>query len=145
MKIEQKIADMRFYGDRRSKADIEYIVIQTIGNKATTHYHIVNGTAIQVVPDDYMSDAVNGARLCSKGYLHGICTKYNSVSIGVPERMSEEDKQTCLNLIMTLKQRFKVDRGKIIRQMDITGEMNPSEWSTDVLWESDIKNKLIDV
>jgi len=145
MKIEKRIADTRHYGDKRSTEDIEYIVIQTIGNKATTHYHVMNGVAIQIIPDDYVSDAVNGARLYSKGYLHGICTKYNSVSIGVPERMSEDDKQICFNLIMTLKQRFKVDRGKIIRQMDITGEMNPSEWSTDVLWESDIKNKLIDV
>ena len=145
MKIERKIAEPRFYGDKRSTKDIKFIVIQTIGNKATTHYHITDGTAIQFVPDDHISDAVNGARMNRLGIFHGICTKYNSISIGVPSKMSDDDVQTCLNLIMTLKQRYKINNNDIVRQKDVTGENDPVKWYDDYKWTNDIKNKLIDI
>lgn len=145
MKIEKKIADMRHYGDKRDLRDIKYIVIQTIGNKATPHYHIKDAEAIQIVPDNYISDAVNGARLSKQGYLHGICTKYNCISIGIPEKMSKEDKQTCINLIMTIKQRYKVKNDDIIRQTDVTGDIDPAEWYDSAKWKKDIKDKLIDI
>lgn len=145
MKIEKKIADIRHYGDRRKIGDITYIVIQTIGNKPSPHYHIVDGGAVQIVPDSYMSNSVNGARVNKRGYLHGICTQYNSISIGVPEEMSDDDKQTCLNLIMTLKQRYKVKNDNIVRQMNVTGENDPAEWRDEEKWKNDIKNKLIDI
>lgn len=145
MKIERKIAEPRHYGDKRSTRDIKYIVLQTIGNKATTHYHISDGIAIQFVPDDHMSNAVNGAKMNRLGVLHGICTKYNSISIGVPCKMSEEDIQTCLNLVMTLKQRYKINNNDIVRQKDITGEVDPGKWYDDDCWNNDIKNKLIDI
>ena len=79
MKIEKKIADMRFYGDKRNTDDIVYIVVQSIGNKPTPHYHIVEGEAVQIVPDHHISNSVNGARVNKRGYLHGVCTKYNSI------------------------------------------------------------------
>lgn len=145
MKIERKIAEPRHYGDKRSTKDIKFIVIQTIGNKATTHYHITDGTAIQFVPDDHMSDSVNGPRMNRLGIFHGICTKYNSISIGVPSKMSDDDVQTCLNLIMTLKQRYKINNNDIVRQKDITGENDPVKWYDDYKWTNDIKNKLIDI
>ena len=145
MKIEKKLAEMKYYGDKRSTNDIKYIVVQTFGNKASTHYHIKDGKAIQIIPDNYMSDAINGARLTLNGYLHGICTKYNCISIGVPSNLSEDDKQTCLNLIMTIKQRYKVNNDNIVRQMDVTGEHDPDVWRDNYIWNKDIKNKLIDI
>jgi hypothetical protein len=59
--------------------------------------------------------------------------------------MSEEDKQTCINLIMTIKQRYKIDNDNVIRQMDVTGVENPMIWKDKEKWISDIKNKLIDI
>ena len=145
MKIFKKLINPRFYGDKRHIRDIDYIVIQTIDNKTTSHYHINNSEAIQVIPDDIMSNAVSGGKLNKYAYLHGICTKYNSITIGVPYKMSPEDKQTCLDLIMTLKQRYRIKNENIVRQFDVTGEINPEEWYDAVYWERDIKNKLIDV
>ena len=145
MKIEKKIADPKYYDEKRDTNDIKYIVIQTISNKATPHYHVTNGQAIQIVPDKYMSNSVNGARLNDFGFLHGICTKYNSISIGVPENMSDDDKQTCVNLIMTIKQRYKINNKNIVRQLDVTGEISPREWFDNDKWKEDIQNKLIDV
>lgn len=145
MKIEKKYADSKYYGSKRTLKDIMYIVVQDIKNGKTPHYHIINNTAIQIIPDYYMSNSINGGRFNKNGYLHGICTEYNSVSIGVPEKMSEEDKQLCLNLVMTLKQRYKIIDDRIVRQMDITGEINPAEWHNNDKWVKDIKNKLIDI
>ena len=145
MKIEKKIADPKYYDEKRDTNDIKYIVIQTVSNKATPHYHIVDGKAIQVVPDVYMSNSINGAKVNEFGYLHGICTKYNCISIGVPEDMSDEDKQTCLNLVMTIKQRYKIKNENIVRQLNVTGEINPREWFDYDKWKRDIQNKLIDV
>lgn len=145
MKIEKKLVAPKYYGDKRSTDDIMYIVIQERGNKATPHYHIISGEAVQAIPDEYLSDAVNGPRLSFYGYLHGISNKYNSISIGVPSKMSEEDKLACLKLIMTIKQRYKIKNENIARQMDVTGEINPEEWREDEKWNKDIKNKLIEV
>lgn len=145
MKIQKKLINPRFYGDKRHTQDIKYIVVQTINNKTASHYHINNSEVIQTIPDDIMSDAVNGGKLNKNAYLHGICTKYNSIVISVPDEMSLDDKQACLNLIMTIKQRYKIDNENIIRQYDVTGEVNPKEWYDVVLWDKDIKKKLIDV
>ena len=145
MKIEKKLVSPKYFGDKRPVDDIKYIVIQETGNKATPHYHIMDGEAIQAVPDEYLSDAVNGPKLSFYGNLHGICDKYNSISIGVPSKMSEEDKLACLKLIMTIKQRYKIKDDNIIRQMDVTGEINPEEWHDNEKWKKDIKNKLIEV
>lgn len=46
---------------------------------------------------------------------------------------------------MTIKQRYRIDNENIIRQYDVTGEMNPKEWCDVVLWDKDIKKNLIDV
>lgn len=73
-----------------------------------------------------------------------ICTKYNSVSIGLSDTLSEQDIETCLRLIMTLKQRYDVENDNIVRQMDITGEHNPKTWHDMNKWKKNIKDKLID-
>lgn len=145
MKIDKQLAPLKYYGDRRSKDDIIYIVVQSIDNRPITHYQVVNGIAIQKIPDDYLSDAVNGPRMCSFGYLHGICTKYNSITIGISDRLSEDDLQTCRHLIMTIKQRYKIHDDCIIRQRDVTGEANPEIWFDDDRWKADIKDKLIEL
>lgn len=145
MKIEKKLANPKYYGDKRSTSDIKYIVIQTIGNKATPHYYIKESEATQIIPDDYMSDAVNGVRVTKLGKLHGICTKYNSILVGIPQKLSDTDKETCLKLIMTLKQRYKINNDDIVRQTDVTGAKDPAEWYDIIKWKSDIKSKLIDV
>lgn len=145
MKIEKKIAPPKYYGDKRSLEDIIYIVVQTINNGTVTHYHINNGQAFQIIPDNYMSDAVNGPRFHKRGYLHGICNKYNCISIGITENMSEEDIKTCINLIMTIKQRYKINNDCVIRQMDVTGETNPIIWHDNEKWIKDIKNNLIEL
>lgn len=59
--------------------------------------------------------------------------------------MSDDDVQTCLNLIMTLKQRYKINNNDIVRQKDVTGENDPVKWYDDNKWTNDIKNKLIDI
>lgn len=145
MKIEKKYAHCSHYGDKRDENDINYIVIKSIDDKPITHYHIVNGTAIQLIPDENISDSVNGARMCVKGYLHGICTRYNSVSIGVSDKMSKEDLQTLINLIMTIRQRYKIKNENVIRQMDITGEFNPEIFYEDDTWKKNILDKLIEL
>lgn len=134
MKIQRRIADTGSYGDRRALSDITYIVIQTIENKPISHYNIVKGEVIQRIPDDYISDAVNGRKLCSKGILHGICTKYNCISIGLPEKLSTDDENACIKLIMTIKQRYKIEDSNVIRQMDVTGEPNPMIWQDNNKW-----------
>ena len=144
MKIERRIASPEHYSDMR-REKIVYIVVQSINNKCTPHYHICDGKAIQIVPDDYMSNSVNGGRLNHHGTLHGICTKYNSISIGVNDRMTDEDIATCVKLVMTLKQKYKVEKSNIIRQMDITGEASPGIWYDRGKWESDILKNLIDI
>jgi hypothetical protein len=143
MKIEKKLINHKLYKGKRPEK-IKYIVVQNINNKHTSHYHVLNGNAIQVVPDEQMTDSVNGGRLNRNGYLHGICTKYNSVSIGLSDDLSEQDIETCLRLIMTLKQRYDVENDNIVRQMDITGEHNPKTWHDMNKWKKNIKDKLID-
>ena len=46
---------------------------------------------------------------------------------------------------MTIKQRYKVNKDNIIRQKDVTGEIDPAEWHDNDKWNKDIKNKLIDI
>lgn len=145
MRIQRRIADTKAYGDKRATDDIKYIVIQTIENKPVSHYNIVKGEVIQLIPDDYMSDSVNGRKLCSKGILHGICTKYNSISIGLPSKPSTDEIQTCIKLIMTIKQRYKVKNEKVIRLTDITGEPNPKKWYDNERWHNDIISNLIEL
>ena len=145
MKIEKKYAHCSHYGDKRDENDINYIVIKSIDDKPITHYHIVNGTAIQLIPDENISDSVNGAKMCVKGYLHGICTRYNSISIGVSDKMSKEDLQTLINLIMTIRQRYKIKNENVIRQKDITGEFNPEIFYEDDTWKKNILDKLIEI
>lgn len=145
MKIEKKIAHCKHYGDKRNLEDIHYIVVKSIDDKPITHYHVVGGDAIQLIPDNYISTSVNGARMCTKGYLHGICTQYNSISIGVTDKLSSGDLQTLVNLIMTLRQRYKIDSNNVIRQKDITGECNPEIFYDDNLWKKDIKDMLIEL
>lgn len=145
MRIQRRMADTKAYGDKRATDDIKYIVLQTIENKPVSHYNIVKGEVFQLIPDDYMSDSVNGRKLCSKGILHGICTKYNSISIGLPQKASAEDLNSCIKLIMTIKQRYKIEDSNVIRQMDITGEPNPEKWNDDKSWNKDVKSKLIEI
>ena len=144
MKIEKKYANPKHYSDKRQDK-ILYIVIQALEHKPTPHYHIVDGKAIQVIPDDFMSDSVNGGQLNRNGYLHGICHKYNSISIGVTNNMSEDDIAMCFNLIMTLKQRYGIKNDNIVRQKDVTGEYNPCIWCDNDKWNKDIKDKLIEL
>lgn len=145
MKIEKKYAHCSHYGDKRDINDIDYVVIKSIDDKPITHYHVVNGNAIQLIPDENISDSVNGAKMCFKGYLHGVCTCYNSVSIGVPDKMSKDDSQTLINLIMTLKQRYKIKNENIVRQKDVTGEFNPENLYEDDVWKKDVIDKLIEL
>ncbi len=142
MKIEEKLADSSHYGSKRSTSDIKYIVVIDLSNNHSPHYHIANGSAIQIIPDDYMSDVVNGPKLNPLGIFHGICTKYNSISIGIGNAPSDEDKEKCLELIMTIKQRYTIQNENVIRQMDITGEYNPKIWHINDKWERDITGKL---
>ena len=59
--------------------------------------------------------------------------------------MTEDDVQTCLHLIMTIKQRYKVHNDCIIRKTDVTGEINPESLFDNDRWKADIKDKLIEI
>lgn len=144
MKIEKRLISYKNIKEKRTKDEIKYIVVQTIEENKLSHYRIVNGKAIQFIPDTGLSDSVNGARLSFLGHLHGICTKYNSISIGITDNISNDDIQTCYNLIMTLKQRYNIDKKNIVRQLDVTGVSNPEIWQDNNAWEKDIISKLID-
>ena len=120
-------------------------MVKNINNKALTHYVVKDEMVIQHIPDDNISEAVNGGRLNKFGYLHGICNKYNSISIGIISGMSSSGKKTCLNLIMTLKQRYKIDNDNIVRQMDVTGDIDPECWHDSKLWQAEIINNLIEI
>ena len=143
MKIEKNLTNPKNYCEER-KCKIYYIVIQEIGNKFSPHYHIVDGKAIQIVPDRNMSNSVNGGRVNKYGTLHGVCTKYNSISIGIGNNPSSDDLKVCIDLIMTLKQRYNIKMENIIRQRDITGEANPERWCDKDKWKTEIVDKLIE-
>lgn len=144
MKIESRLTNSQNYDGKRPE-DIKYIVIQNIDNKFSPHYHIKDGKAIQIIPDNNMSDSVNGGKLNICGTLHGICTKYNSISIGVCDNLSKDDKKTCINLIMTLKQRYKVEKNNIIRKKDITGALEPTEWYNDKNWIEEVVKQIVEL
>lgn len=144
MKIEKKYADTKVR-EKRSTDDIEYIVIQSFNNKDTSHYHISDGKVIQILPDSCISNSVNGGKLSDLGVYHGICTKYNSISISVNNHPDEEDIELCKHLIMTLIYRHKIIKNKIIRQTDITGEVSPEIWFDIDKWNSDVIDKIKDM
>ena len=144
MRIESRFTNSQNYDGIRPE-DIKYIVIQNIDNKFSPHYHIKDGKAIQIIPDNNMSDSVNGGKLNICGTLHGICTKYNSISIGVCDNLSKDDKKTCINLIMTLKQRYKVEKNNIIRKKDITGALEPTEWYNDKNWIEEVVKQIVEL
>ena len=129
MKIESKINKSKDYGAQRDISEIKYIVVQSIDNGPLTHYHVVNEKVIQMIPDKFMSDSVNGARLSQSGIYHGICTKYNSLSIGI-----NKDDGLCVHLILTLMQRYKIPPDNVIRKVDVTGEANPEIWFDNNEW-----------
>lgn len=141
MKIEKNLTNPKNYCEER-KCKIEYIVIQNIGNRFSPHYHIVDGNAIQIIPDKNMSNSVNGGRLNQHGTLHGICTKYNSISIGIGINPSSDDIKACISLIMALKQRYNVKIENVICQRDITGELSPERWCDKGRWKAEIVDKL---
>lgn len=144
MRIEDRLTNPENYGGVRLE-NIKYIVIQNIGNKFSPHYHIKDGKAIQIIPDVNMSNSVNGGKLNDCGVLHGVCTKYNSISIGVCDNLSKDDKKTCINLIMTLKQRYKVEKNNIIRKKDITGALEPIEWYNDKNWIEEVVKQIVEL
>lgn len=145
MKIEKDYINDKFFDEKREISEIKYIVIKDIINSSATHYIIINGKAIQKIPDKYTSKAVNGGKLNRFGFLHGICTKYNSISIGIQDRLSDEDKEMCLKLVMTLKQRYNIKNDNVVRQMDITGKCEPKAWHNFDIWNAELKEKLIDL
>lgn len=145
MKIEKKITDACNYGDKRNTGDIKYVVLLDLGERPTPHYHVCGDKVYQIVPDNMMSATVNGARLSKDGVYHGICTKYNSVSIGINNNLSDKDSELCLHLIMTLLQRYDLRPDDVIRLKDITGEISPEIWEDNNKWTDDVINKLNDM
>lgn len=144
MRIESRLTIPGNYGGVRPES-IKYIVIQNIGNKFSPHYHIKDGKAVQIIPDANMSNSVNGGKLNDCGVLHGVCTKYNSISIGVCDNLSKEDKNICVNLVMTLKQRYNVKKNNIIRKKDVTGALEPTEWHNDKKWIEEVVKQIIEL
>lgn len=144
MRIESRLTNPKNYDDTRPES-IKYIVIQNIGNKFSPHYHIKDGKAVQIVPDANMSNSVNGGKLNGCGVFHGVCTKYNSISIGVCDNLSREDKKVCINLVMTLKQRYNVEKNNIIRKKDVTGVLEPTEWHNDKNWIEEVVKQIIEL
>lgn len=144
MRIESRLTNPENYDDVRPDS-IKYIVVQNIGNTSSPHYHIKDGKAIQIIPDVNMSNSVNGGRLNDCGVLHGICTKYNSISIGVCDNLSKDDKKACIDLVMTLKQRYNVEKNNIIRKKDITGVLEPTEWCNDKNWIEEVVKQIIEL
>ena len=120
MKIEKDYINDKFFDEKREISEIKYIVIKDIINSSATHYIIINGKAIQKIPDKYTSKAVNGGKLNRFGFLHGICTKYNSISIGLQDRLSDEDKEMCLKLVMALKQRYNIKNDNVLTSLFIS-------------------------
>lgn len=126
------------------RSELEHLISEYvyIARNKTIFFKKLEGATYEEIAEEY---SVNGGKRSKFAYLHGICNKYNCLSIGVPYRMSQDEKQTCINLIMTVKQRYKIKDENIVRQFDVTGEINPEEWYDDSLWNRDIKKKLIDV
>ena len=80
MKIVKKFADIK-PRDKRDTKDINYIVIQAFSDQDTSHYHVSDGKIVQILPDNCISNSINGGKVSRFGLYHGICNKYNSVSI----------------------------------------------------------------
>lgn len=144
MRIEKRITNPKNYDGERPTG-IKYIVIQNIGNRHSPHYHISEGKVIQIIPDGNMSNSVNGGKVNACAKLHGICTKYNSISIGICNDLSEDDKQACIDLIMTLIQRYNIDKNNVVRKKDVTGCLDPTGWCDDNTWTKEIVNCIIDL
>lgn len=144
MKIEPKIIDTSQCLSRNS-SDIKYIVIQEFKNGTPSHYQIANGKVYQMIPDKKTSDAINGPKISSKGKFHGICTKYNCISISIDKAPSKEDTEIINHLIMTIRQRYKINLSNVLRQTDVTGEMSPEIWYDNSRWDRDVISKLNDM
>lgn len=142
MIIEKKIADPKNYGDKRNVEDIEYIVIQEVSDKPISHYQVMNNKVIQVIPDDYISNSVNGPKCCHLGIYHGISTKYNSITICIAEIPNNDDLDLLSHLIMTIKRRYKISVDKIIRQSEVTGEPNPQIFLDNDLWRKKVIQRI---
>lgn len=135
MKIESKINHDIDYGCQRNLNDIKYIVIQSVC-EVPTHYGVIGDKAVQYIPDIYISESINGAKLSHLGIYHGICTRYNSITISIT---SDSEKSICL--IRTLMQRYKIPPENVLRKMDVTGEANPEIWFDKHKW-NEIQKKL---
>lgn len=133
MKIESRINYKKDYGCQRNTSDIKYIVVLSSDD---THYVVDGDKVYQHIPDIFMSDSVNGARICSLGAFHGICTRYNSLTVGIT---SDSEKSICL--IRTLMQRYKIPPENVLRKTDVTGEMNPEIWFDKHKW-NEIRKQL---
>lgn len=144
MKIEKKFADLK-NREKRDKSEIKYIVIQPFQNKDTSHYHIMDNKVYQILPDSCISDSVSGGKLNRLGVYHGICTRFNSVSISVKDYPDKKDIELCKHLIMTIRQRYNIRDNDIIRQTDITGEIGPEIWFNNSRWNEDIIQGLKDM
>lgn len=142
MIIEKKYTDPKNYGDKRKVEDIEYIVIQEISEKPISHYHVINEKVVQLIPDDFISNSVNGPRCCYLGIYHGICTKYNSITICIADTPNKCDMELLSHLIMTLKRRYKISENKIIRQSEVTGEPNPQIFLDNELWRKKVIQRI---
>lgn len=145
MTIEPKYTDPRNYGDVRDIKDIEYIVVQSFSKRPTAHYHIIKGKIYQIIPDEYISESVNGPKLTHFGKYHGICTKYNSISINIDENCSNKDIQLLSYLIMSIKRKYNVKKEKIIRQLEVTGEADPLRFFDSEEWNKKVINRIIDM
>jgi hypothetical protein len=144
MKIIKKYADLKTR-DKRNTSNICFIVIQSFNNKDTGHYHIVDGGLYQMLPDDYISNSVNGCKYNKLGIYHGICTKYNSISIGIADNPEESDIELCRHLIITIRQRYGIKEENVIRQTDVTGDISPEIWFDKNRWDKEIIQGIKDI
>lgn len=145
MKIAKKYVSPKHYGDKRSTGEIKYIVIQSLCNKPCSHYVVRNDESVQLIPDDRISLAVKGPRMTKEGVYHGVSNVYNSLSVCIPENPTSEELDLCRHLVMTLKQRYKIDNDNIIRLKDITGENNPEYFADNDRWHKCFCEKINNV
>lgn len=156
--MKKRIANRRNYGDKRSKSQIEYIVIHYTGNdgdtdenngnyfennivKASAHYFVDDDSITQSVPDDYVAWSVGGSRYTDYkqtggAKLYGTVNNTNSLSIELCDDVKNgvvyPSAGTIANALDFTKKKMKeynIPASRVIRHFDVTGKRCPAYWS----------------
>lgn len=168
MKIKTNYAHPKNYGVERGKDRIKYLVYHYTANdgdsdeanakyfhdrivKASAHYFVDNDSITQSVPENMIAFSVGGKKLNSGGYLNGICTNTNSISIELCDSkkngrydFTENTLEQAIELGKAMMDKYNIPIERVVRHYDVTGKICPRPFVEDVGYWITFKGRLID-